>query len=75
MVMKWLLRYVKERAQNLSKMLVLLEMVGNNQSKWFSLIPCGKNATTPRTSRAMGSRLRNVGEASESSMVASRLSL
>ena len=73
--MKWWLRYVKERAQNLSKMPFLSEIEGNNQSGSFSSTPCGKKATTPMTAPALGSRFRNVGEASRSRTVASRLSL
>ena len=60
---KWLLRYVRERAQNLSKMPFLSEIEGNNQSGSFSSTPCGKKATTPMTSPALGSRFRIVGEA------------
>ena len=78
------LRYVKERAQNLSRMRPTSWMVGNNQSRLFSSIPCGKKATTSISSRALGESLwgpeegvswRNVGEASESSIVAARIAV
>ena len=75
MVMKLLLRCVKERVQNLSKTVFLSEIVGSNQLRLSLVILCGKNATTPRSSRALGPSLRNVGEVGESSMAASRLSL
>jgi hypothetical protein len=53
--------------------LVRSEMAGNNQSMFSSLTPCGKKAMTPRSSRASGPSSRNIGEASESSIVAARL--
>src|SRR5882762_817242 len=56
-------------------MFILLEMEGNSQSRLFSSMPWGKKATTLRRSRALGSRLRNVGEASKSSMVVARFLL
>ena len=62
------------RTQNLSKMAVLFEMVGNNHSRLFSSTPCGKNATTPRSARASGPSYWNRGEASDSLIVAARLS-
>ena len=71
--MNLLLRYVRERIQNLPKILALLRTVGNNQPRFFSSTPCGKKAMTPRSSRASGPRSWNIGEASESSIVAARL--
>ena len=56
--MKPLLRYVKERIQNLLMMFFLLEMVGNNQSRLFSSTPCGKKATASSNSLALGARVR-----------------
>ena len=62
MVMKPLLRYVKERMQNLLKMFFLSEVVGNNQSRLFSSTPCVKKATTSSSSLALGAGVRDVEE-------------
>ena len=70
-----LLRYVRERMQNLSKMRAIFEMVENNQSRLFSSTPWGKNAATPRSPRTSGPSSRNMEEASESSIAAARLLL
>ena len=72
--MKPLLRYVNDRMQNLSNTFFTSGMVGNNQSRLFSLMPCGKNATTWSNSQALGTgfwsmeegmSFRNVEEATD----------
>jgi len=74
-VTKPLLQYVNERAQNESKILVLFGMVGNNQSKFFSSMPCGKNTTTSRSPRVLGPSSQNRAEVSDNLIVTARLSL
>jgi hypothetical protein len=75
MVAKPSLRCVRERTQNLLRMVFLSEMAGKSQSRFFPSTPQGKKAITPRRSRASEPSLRNVGEVSESSIVAAKLSL
>ena len=55
---------VRERTQNLSKMLFLLEIMGNNRLRLFSSTPCGK---------VLGHH--GQGEASERSIAAGRVLL
>ena len=48
-------------------------MAGNSQLMFSSLTLCEKEATTPRSPRASGPSSRNIGEASEISIVVTRL--
>ena len=48
--------------QILSKMLILFETVGNNQSRLPSSTPCGKNVTTTGSARASEPSSWNRGE-------------
>ena len=48
--------------QNLLKMFFLSEVVGNNQSRFFSSTPCGKKATTSSRSLALGGGVEGIEE-------------
>ena len=59
--------------QNLFNVFGPSEIVGNNYSVSFSPTPCGKKVAAPMSSRPSRPSSREIGEASESSIVAARL--